>query len=105
MDYDTSNDVYQKGFPLVITMLKDTTASVCISVNFASKFHKLCKGLEHKLNKAFCDVDVLHIHGSQDKKESFWFVRLFCSNTKMEFLNPHVLVATPAANTGLDQIH
>jgi hypothetical protein len=103
MDYDTSGDVYQKGFPSVIATLKNSsTACVCVFVNFASTSHKLLKGLERKLNESLCDTDVLHIYGSQDKEEKFWFVRLFCSKVSMEFLNPRVLLATSAANTGID---
>ena len=105
MDYDTSGDVYQKGFPSVIETLRNsTTACVCVFVSFASTSHKLLKGLERKLNESLCDIEVLHIHGSQDKEENFWFVQLFCSKVSMEFLIPsaRVLVATSAANTGIE---
>ena len=40
-----------------------------------------------------------------DKHEKFAFIRLYTSAVKMANLDPRLLVATAAANTGIDQVH
>jgi len=48
-------------------------------------------------------VDVIAVNGEMDKEEKFSFIRSFTTATSMPHFNPHVLVATAVANTGVDQ--
>ena len=50
------------------------------------------------------NADVVQINGDQDKHEKFAFTKLFTDSIKMKDYNPRVLVATAAANTGIDQV-
>jgi len=81
---------------------KDNSHSICIFVASKKKSFDQLRELERKLNKAFSKVDVIHVHGSLDKKEKFWFICIFCANIRVAELYARVLLATPAANIGID---
>ena len=49
-------------------------------------------------------MHVVQINGDQDKHEKFAYTKLFTDSIKMNDYNPRVLVATAAANTGIDQV-
>ena len=59
--------------------------------------------LEHLLAFAHCFVGILQINGGMDNNLRNVFICLFTNAVKMINFNPRVLVATTAANTGIDQ--
>ena len=105
MDLKVTGDIGQKAFPAAVERLRtDENAYVCIFVNFCSETKKWADVLEGKLSEVLLSVDVLQINGNMDKHEKIAFIRLYTSTVKMSNLDPGVLVATAAANTGIDQI-
>ena len=59
--------------------------------------------LEDRLADKLLDVDVVAIHGDQDKHKKFAYTKLFTASTTMKNYFPCVLCATAAVNTGIDQ--
>ena len=104
MTFEATGDIGQKAYPQLVQRLKgDTTAYACVFVNFRSETVKWAKVLEDQLSDASMSTDVLQIHGEMDKHEKFAFTRLFTTAIKMKHFDPRVLVATAAANTGIEQ--
>ena len=90
--------------PIVKVMISDKTSHACVFVNFKSECTKRDAALEAKIAEELLDVDVLQINGDMDKNEKFSFVHLFTSAVRMKHYHPRILVATPATNTGIDQL-
>ena len=89
--------------PVVALLREDSSAHVCIFVNFRSEVGKISGTIEDIMAEALLRVGVLSINGSMDKNEKFAFIRLFTSVLQVEGHSFRVLVATAAANTGIDQ--
>ena len=90
--------------PIVELMISDETSHACVFVNFKSECTKWAAALEVKIAEALLDADVLQINGDMDKNKKFSFVHLFTSAVRMKHYHPRILVATTAANTGIDQV-
>jgi len=75
----------------------------CLFVNFVSECDKWGHALEEALALEEELVDFIAVNGGMDQEEKFSFIRLFTTATIMPKFNPRVLVATVAANTGIDQ--
>ena len=104
MEVFPSGDVTQGVLKAVVDLLaSDADAHVCIFVNFKSEAAKWTTTLEKLLADKLLKVGVLAINGDMDKNEKFAFIRLFTSRVHLRGYSPRCLVATSAANTGIDQ--
>ena len=104
MGFDVTGDIGQIALPILVKKLReDKTMYACIFVNFRSETVKWGGVLEEQIADAKMDVDVLEVHGDMDKHEKFAFTRLFTTSIRMKHLHPRILVATAAANTGIEQ--
>lgn len=84
---------------------KDTTHFACVFCASKKGSDHLCTKLEDKLNEAGFDgfdVDVVHVHGSLQSEEKFILIRIFCEKYNVPELSARVLLATAAANVGID---
>ena len=72
-------------------------------MNFKFECTKYTSDLEDLLALASLSVDIVQIHGDIDKNEKFAFTQLFTGAWRALNYVPRALVATAAANTGLDQ--
>mmetsp|Transcript_13705 Transcript_13705/g.23331 ORF Transcript_13705/g.23331 Transcript_13705/m.23331 type:complete len:196 (+) Transcript_13705:212-799(+) len=98
-------DVGQLAYPTLVDMLRDDNdVHACVFVNFVSDCAKLARDLEKKIADEEINVGVLQISREMDKNEKNAFTRLFTSAVRMRNFRPRVLVATSAANTGIDQV-
>eukprot|EP00581_Thalassiosira_minuscula_P015075 CAMPEP_0183735168 /NCGR_PEP_ID=MMETSP0737-20130205/45899_1 /TAXON_ID=385413 /ORGANISM="Thalassiosira miniscula, Strain CCMP1093" /LENGTH=283 /DNA_ID=CAMNT_0025968835 /DNA_START=560 /DNA_END=1408 /DNA_ORIENTATION=+ len=98
-------EVGQHGLPTLAELLReDNDAHACIFVNFVSECAKWARELENKLSDEQMHVGVLQISGEMDKNDKNAFTRLFTSAVRIKDFSPRVLVATSAANTGIDQV-
>ena len=103
MDLHVTGDVKNAGLLPVIEVLKnDRNARACVFVNFRHEATKWTLALETLLSKELLRTAVLHVNGDMDKHEKFAFIRLFVAAIRAGKFNPRVLVATAAANTGID---
>ena len=75
---------------------------VCVFANFVAECAKWAKVVDDLLNNIFSSISVVQINGELDKHDKFGFIRLFARFLKMVGYEPYVLVATSAANTGID---
>ena len=75
---------------------------ICVFISSKKQSFYAMKELERKLNEALCTVDVIHVHGSLDKSEKYWFIGLFCDQVNVDDLRARILLTTPAANVGID---
>ena len=83
-------------------MVDNETAHACIFVNFRSECSKYAGEFEEIFGAASIrNVHLLEINGDMDKNEKFAFIRLFTTSVCLRRYYPRVLVATPAANTGI----
>ena len=105
MSFRVQGDVSKLGINNLLRVLEsDHHSHACIFVNFKSECAKWAEELELKIASSLLDVDVVQITGDQDKYEKFAYTRLFTSSAAMDDYHPRVLVATAAANTGIDQV-
>ena len=106
MDLHVSAKIKVKASPPLIKLLVDNeTVHACIFVNFKSECSKYAGEFEEILGSASIrNVHLVQINGDMDKNEKFAFVRLFTTSVRLRRYYPHVLVATPAANTGIEQM-
>ena len=88
--------------PMVALFLLSPTVCVCISVNFVPECSKWAKIIENLLSNIFSSISVTQIHGDMDKNAKLGFIKLFTRFLWMVGYDPRVLVATSAANTGVD---
>ena len=83
----------------------DPTHFACVFCASKKGSIHLCTKLEDKLNEAGFDgfdVDVVHVHGSLQAEEKFILIRIFCEKYNVPELSARVLLATAAANVGID---
>ena len=105
MKLDLSGGIAKCGFPLLFRVLKETPkAHICVFVNFVKECGKCTTLLEDELANKELDIDVININGGLEKEDKFGLVRLFTGSLISPGAHPQVLVATGAANTGIDQI-
>ena len=67
---------------------------VCVFVGSKNPSYHILTELARKLNEALSTVDVIHVHGSLDKNEKYWFIRLFCAGITIPELRAKNLLAT-----------
>jgi superfamily II DNA helicase RecQ len=103
MVFTTSHEYAKAGLNYVVEFLQENPGRcACVFVNSRFKSHDIVSKLEEKLNHCAIKSDVVHIHGRQFKEEKFHFIRMFCANSHVESYQPDILVATSAANVGID---
>ena len=104
MGLAVSGDIGQVALPKLITHLKDNPNSyAAMYVNFKAETSKWASKLESLIARALMSINVLQINGDMDKVEKFFFIRLFTRAIANPLFIARVLVATAAANTGIDQ--
>jgi len=64
--------------------------------------HSLLTSLERKLDKEGVDVDVVYLHGSLTEEEKTGFMEIFTGAVYVEGYNGRILMATAAADLGVD---
>ena len=58
--------------------------------------------MKRKPNAALSDVNMIHGHSLLDKREKFWFIRIFCARIDVPKLHAWILgVIAVAANMGI----
>ena len=103
MDLHVTGDIKNAGLiPVVELMKQDRDARACVFVNFRHEACRVTQDLETLLSAELLRTAVLQVHGEMDKHEKFAFIRLFVAAIHKGKFNPRVLVATAAANTGID---
>ena len=103
MDLHVTGDVKNTGLsPIVQLLKKDRDVRACVFVNFRHEATKWTQVLENLLSDELLSTAVLNVNGDMDKHEKFAFIRLFVAAIRKGKFNPRVLVATAAANTGID---
>ena len=81
---------------------KDGVAA-CVFVNSKSFVNGLCKSIDSKVDKApGLEVDVLQIIGSIPRSLKFTNIGIFTGRIIVPGMCPHVLVATSAADMGVN---
>ena len=104
MELQTTGEITQHALRRVVELLaSDDVAHVCIFVNFVAEAERWASALEKLLAEERLPAAVITINGDMDKHEKFAFIRLFCSRVRLGGFSPRCLVATAAANTGIDQ--
>ena len=104
MGLAVTGQIGQVALPALVTHLNDNPNSyAAMYVNFKSETSKWAGKLERLLATALMSIDVLQINGDMDKVEKFFFIRLFTRAIANPLFLARVLVATAAANTGIDQ--
>ena len=97
------SDQYVKRLDRVVALVTDDDEGcVCVFVGSKDRSYHILAELERKLNEALQTVDVMHVHGSLDKNEKYWFIRFFCAGINIPELRAKILLATAAANVGID---
>ena len=103
MDLHVTGDVKNAGLAPIVKLLKnDREVRACVFVNFRHEATKWTQALESLLSDELLRTAVLNVNGDMDKHEKFAFIRLFVATIRKGKFNPRVLVATAAANTGID---
>ena len=104
MDLRVQGDIQKLGLAELVLLLKESDDThACVFVNFKSECAKWAAVLEGKIADNLLNVDVVQINGDQDKHEKFAYTKLFTTSVTMKDYSPRVLMATAAANTGIDQ--
>mmetsp|Transcript_31784 Transcript_31784/g.55295 ORF Transcript_31784/g.55295 Transcript_31784/m.55295 type:complete len:254 (+) Transcript_31784:380-1141(+) len=98
-----SDHVHQLQY--VVDFVKDDTVhSVCIFCLSKKRFFHFVEKLEEKLDSPTLEqiIDVIHVHGSLCAEEKCILIRIFCQKYNLPEFTPCILVATVAANVGID---
>ena len=106
MSLQVTGDIGQISYPMLLSHLSANPSSyAAVFVNFKSECVKWAEVLEEQLaEKAMTmTIDVLQINGDMDKHEKFAYIRLFTGDLRMMDFFCRILLATAAANTGIDQ--
>ena len=102
--FGISSEIGQWAIPLLIDFLQtNLTKYVCLFINFFRECGKWAGVLEGQIIDSGIEAFVLQITGEMDKNEKNGFIRLFTSTVSMSGMLHHVLAATVATNTGIDQ--
>jgi len=64
--------------------------------------HRLLTSLDGELDKQGVDIDIVHLHGSLTQEKKTGFMELFIGAVSMEGYNGYILMATAAADLGVD---
>jgi len=92
-----------KALDMMVEYLSSNKGSAFIFANSKALTHRLLPALEAKMDTAQIHCDVLHIHGSLSSDEKFNLTRIFCKQVKVTGFNPRVLMATAAADLGMNR--
>ena len=92
-----------KALDMTVEYLSSNEESAFIFAHSKALTHRLLPALEAKMDTAQVYCDVLHIHGSLSSDEKFNLTRIFCKQVKVTGFNPRVLMATAAADLGLNR--
>ena len=102
MEFRCSAD-YTKRLDDVVDFGRDDDVHfACVFIGSKNKSLKVRLELERKLDEALLKIDIVHVHGSLSSDEKYWFIRIFCQGIDEEDFRGRVLLATSAANVGID---
>jgi len=94
---------YTKNLNHVVEYCRDhPSGGAFIFVNTKSLSHKLLPLLKRKLAENDIAVDVVHVHGSLAKEEKLNLIKLLMKTMTVGDFNPNILLATSAADIGID---
>ena len=80
----------------------DDVHFLSIFIGSKNKLLKVRSELKQKLDGALLKTDLVHVHESLSKDEKHWFIRIFCQWIIEEDFRGRALLATSAANVGID---
>jgi len=86
----------------VVNHLRADDSSAFVFTNRRKLSFEMVAGLEEKLDKHSVAGDVLHIHGRLKREDKGNLINLFTSKLRIDDFNPNVLIATSAADLGID---
>ena len=89
----------------VVDFIKDNTVHlVCIFYLSKKRSFHLIEKLKEKLDNATLEqiIDVIHVHGLLRAEEKYVLIRIFCQKYNLPEFTPCILVASAAANVGID---
>jgi superfamily II DNA/RNA helicase len=87
---------------VVVLIVERPEEYCCVFVGSNIKSHHLAKQLENKLNNKLLTVDAIHVHGSLQKSEKFWCIRIFCSKVNQPCFSGRIRVPAGLANVGIN---
>ncbi len=110
IEYGVRSDTFAQSLDRLVDVLTNSILNeehpddecVVVIVTTAADAIAFELKLSEKLNKAKCDVDIVLVHGQQDKRDKFYGMRLFCKRFNSDVYNPRALVTNGAGNTGID---
>ena len=94
---------YTKRLDTVRDFIRDDDVHyACVFIDSKARSMKVLKELERKLDESLLKIDVVHVHGSLDKNEKYWFIRIFCAGIDEADMRAKILLATSAGDVGVD---
>ena len=87
---------------IVETLNKSSVDVAFVFINSKMRSFKIVKSLEDKLDLANIADDVIHLHGSLRKEEKFALINIVTGKVKVTDVSPRSMVATSAADLGID---
>ena len=102
VEFKNSKD-HVKGLNRVVEFVEDDDTHFARDFTGSKEesFH-LVTALERNLDEAFLDVGVIHVHGGLRPPQEYIIVRIFCLKLALSAISARILLATSAANVGID---
>ena len=102
MHHQVSSE-YTKTLDRVVDYCRDhPSGGAFVFVNTKSLSTRMLPLLEGKLGEKNVAVDVIHVHGSQAKDEKLNLIKLLMGTMTVLDFNPNILLATSAADLGIN---
>lgn len=97
------NNPYQNAVNAAVKVMTQSDETiVLIFTTLEAKSKKLLGQQENALNAKKCNAHVIHVSGSMDKHTKFTLLQLLNEESSSEKYNLRAMIATGAANTGID---
>jgi hypothetical protein len=97
-------DHFSRAYPTLFNYLEENEeSSAFVFVNFRSECDAVSKAIEELIIQKRLSFDQLVVHGRLDKHEKFGLISLFNGTLSMPDFIVRILIATAAANTGIDK--
>ena len=93
---------YTASLNIVVDHLKEHTSAAFVFTNGRALSFHLVDGLESKLDANDISSDAVHIHERLRLEDKMNFIKLYSEKIKVPDYDPRVLIATSAANLGVD---
>ena len=93
---------YTKNLDIIVAHLSENDSAAFAFTNGRALSFHLVDGLEGKLDKHEITADVVHIHGRLRLDDKCNFSKLYCRKINVPTYHHRVLVATSAADLGID---